>query len=265
MTGDRVATQALCWRLERRDGAGLAATSHDQAMPVDGIVHDPSPAITPAAIDHRLGLEPQSAEVSGVLGGAALAEDDLALGRWDGAAARLVAAPWDGVGTSTLLVAGEVGVVGIANGAFSADLRGTAAKLDAPPCPTTSPECRAELGDRHCRVAMAARIVRAVVTSSAMPAIGVDVTVDGRFVGGTMRVLSGALTGLRARIGNVGVARVDLAEALRRELAAGDRIELEEGCDKRFATCADRFANAANFRGEPHLPGNDLLTRYPGG
>ena len=112
---------------------------------------------------------------------------------------------------------------------------------------------------------VAAHIVRAVVTSSAMPAIGVDVTVDGRFVGGTMRVLSGALTGLRARIGNVGVGRVDLAEALRRELAAGDRIELEEGCDKRFATCADRFANAANFRGEPHLPGNDLLTRYPGG
>ena len=33
---------------------------------------------------------------------------------------------------------------------------------------------------------------------------------------------------------------------------------------KLFATCRDRFANAQNFRGEPHLPGNDLLTRYPG-
>ena len=44
----------------------------------------------------------------------------------------------------------------------------------------------------------------------------------------------------------------------------GCRIELREGCDKRFATCVSRFNNAANFRGEPHLPGNDLLTRYPG-
>jgi uncharacterized phage protein (TIGR02218 family) len=44
----------------------------------------------------------------------------------------------------------------------------------------------------------------------------------------------------------------------------GARIELREGCDKRFETCRDRFANATNFRGEPHLPGNDLLTRYPG-
>jgi hypothetical protein len=41
-------------------------------------------------------------------------------------------------------------------------------------------------------------------------------------------------------------------------------IELREGCDKRFETCVTRFANAENFRGEPHLPGTDLLTRFPG-
>nr|WP_232014937.1 phage BR0599 family protein [Sphingopyxis sp. EG6] len=34
---------------------------------------------------------------------------------------------------------------------------------------------------------------------------------------------------------------------------------------KQLATCRERFANAINFRGEAHLPGNDLLTRYPGG
>ena len=41
-------------------------------------------------------------------------------------------------------------------------------------------------------------------------------------------------------------------------------VELIEGCDKSLATCAARFGNAANFRGEPYLPGMDLLTRYPG-
>ena len=43
------------------------------------------------------------------------------------------------------------------------------------------------------------------------------------------------------------------------------RVRLTEGCDRRLATCRDRFGNAVNFRGEAHLPGNDLLTRYPGG
>ncbi|HLL58748.1 MAG TPA: phage BR0599 family protein, partial [Allosphingosinicella sp.] len=46
--------------------------------------------------------------------------------------------------------------------------------------------------------------------------------------------------------------------------AIGDLVEISEGCDKSFATCTARFANGANFRGEPHLPGMDLLTRYPG-
>jgi uncharacterized phage protein (TIGR02218 family) len=45
-------------------------------------------------------------------------------------------------------------------------------------------------------------------------------------------------------------------------VAVGDRAEVIEGCDKTIATCAARFANAVNFRGEPYLPGIDLLTRY---
>lgn len=35
-------------------------------------------------------------------------------------------------------------------------------------------------------------------------------------------------------------------------------------CDKRFATCRDTFANAENFRGFPHMPGNDAVISGPG-
>ncbi|MCC6942300.1 MAG: phage BR0599 family protein, partial [Novosphingobium sp.] len=44
---------------------------------------------------------------------------------------------------------------------------------------------------------------------------------------------------------------------------AGLRVILREGCDHTIGTCADRFGNGVNFQGEPFLPGNDLLTRYP--
>ncbi len=36
-------------------------------------------------------------------------------------------------------------------------------------------------------------------------------------------------------------------------------------CDKRFATCRDVFANSENFRGFPHMPGNDAVIAGPGG
>lgn len=38
---------------------------------------------------------------------------------------------------------------------------------------------------------------------------------------------------------------------------------LGEVSGEHVANRRERFANALNFRGEPHLPGVDLLTRYP--
>ncbi|WP_439580665.1 DUF2163 domain-containing protein [Elioraea sp.] len=37
---------------------------------------------------------------------------------------------------------------------------------------------------------------------------------------------------------------------------AGDVLRVQPGCDKRLATCRDKFANLLNFRGEPHIPGD---------
>lgn len=43
---------------------------------------------------------------------------------------------------------------------------------------------------------------------------------------------------------------------------AGDAFSIVAGCDKLFSTCKAKFANAGNFRGFPHLPGNDAAYGY---
>ena len=40
-------------------------------------------------------------------------------------------------------------------------------------------------------------------------------------------------------------------------------IRIEAGCDKRADTCRVKFGNFLNFRGFPHIPGEDWLTSYP--
>jgi uncharacterized phage protein (TIGR02218 family) len=72
------------------------------------------------------------------------------------------------------------------------------------------------------------------------------------------------MSGFRSPILAIEEGVVILRDPPRGSIEAGARLWIGEGCDKRFATCRDRFGNAANFRGEPHLPGNDLLTRYTG-
>src|SRR3712207_7264503 len=48
-----------------------------------------------------------------------------------------------------------------------------------------------------------------------------------------------------------------------RSISPGDAFTLSAGCDKSFSTCRDRFANSVNFRGFPHMPGNDFALSYP--
>jgi uncharacterized phage protein (TIGR02218 family) len=88
---------------------------------------------------------------------------------------------------------------------------------------------------------------------------------DGRFAFGRLRWIGGANSGLWSDILSDGPPGLRLREPPAFAPAPGDLVELREGCDRRFSTCTGRFANGANFRGEPHLPGIDLLTRYRGG
>lgn len=256
---------ALCWLAERRDGAGIALTSHDRAIFADGVRFEPAPGMTPAAIRSGAGLDAGSSEVAGSISSAAISEGDIAAGRWDGAALKLFAVDWEQPeGSAQILVEGELGQVASNGTRFDAELLGVAAKLERPICPLTSPECRAELGDPKCRVDMAGRRQRAIVSAASGNVVTIDRPAEDRFRFGEIRFLGSAANGERRRILSVAGQRLTLRSEPSSEIAAGLAVELTEGCDKRLESCSTRFANAENFRGEPHLPGNDLLTRYPG-
>ena len=47
-----------------------------------------------------------------------------------------------------------------------------------------------------------------------------------------------------------------------RPVTAGDDFTIRAGCAKRIETCASKCANVANFRGFPHIPGQDAVLRY---
>ena len=59
-----------------------------------------------------------------------------------------------------------------------------------------------------------------------------------------------------------GIAVLTLLEAPVRAITAGDGFVILAGCDKRIETCGAKFANTANFRGFPHIPGQDAVLRY---
>ena len=262
-----LATIAFCWRLERRDGIALGFTTHDRDLMRDGLSYRAAPGMLPSAISVSDGFRADALEISGALTSDAISAADLAAGRWDGAAVRVFMLDWEEPEGELLTVArGELGEVSVKADAFEAELRGPVALLDAPVAEQTSPECRARLGDRRCRVDLAGRTwltrIAAVVAGDI---VEVEEAAAGNAFGhGRLRWLGGANSGLESAVLRSDGAAVTLFEPPVHAPAPGDLIELAEGCDKQLATCAARFGNVLNFRGEPHLPGIDLLTRYPG-
>ncbi len=108
--------------------------------------------------------------------------------------------------------------------------------------------------------------VVALTATSAFTASGLGAFADGWFSRGRLTFTGGANAGLSVEVkqhtSDSGVT-LALWQAMPQPIAPGDTFTVTAGCDKRFATCRDRFANAVNFRGFPHIPGNDFVLSYP--
>lgn len=273
--GDRLASEAttlaLCWRVARRDGVTLGFTTHDREIDLEGLRYEPVPGMVPSAISANDRLDVDTMEIGGALDAASITAGDLAAGRYDDAAVAVFMLDWTAPQAGRVQLArGTLGQVerrfGAAGGEFTAELRSTTAVLDATIVETCSPECRAELGDRRCRVDLEPLTLRARIGSDprrdTVALVGIG-DLD-RFVNGRLRALEGKNAGIDVRVAAVDGGRLVLFEAFPHALPPFSRVELREGCDKRLASCIARFDNGINFRGEPHVPGVDLLTRFSG-
>ncbi len=191
-------TLAFLWRVERADGIALGFTSHDRDLTRDGFVYRAAPGMVPSAIRLSDGFEADDVDLDGALTSGAFTEEDLRVGRWDGARLVLSAVDWgDPQAEPVILVRGTFGSVALRDGAFSVGLRGVASAFDAAVAEETSPACRATLGDRRCRVDLAGRRHWARVVALSGSAVTLDAAfADGIFAGGSLRWLDGPRAGI---------------------------------------------------------------------
>ncbi|MFC3213573.1 DUF2163 domain-containing protein [Novosphingobium panipatense] len=263
---EELETAATFWRVLRRDGIAVGFTSHDRDLWFDGILHRASPGMVPSSIRKCADLEPDSAEVRGALTHETIDGADLVAGRFDGAQVRIGLVDWESLERLTLYE-GTLGTITQEDGLFSADLVSRKAELWRDLTPRTSPSCRASFCGPGCNLnpQKHTRELAVAGVDASSNTVRFSPHLDGSsYAGGTLRWLDGPQAGLSA-----GVMNADEANGLVLDLpvddtvTSGTRVLLQEGCDRTLDTCAVRFHNAVNFRGEPFLPGNDMLTRYP--
>jgi uncharacterized phage protein (TIGR02218 family) len=257
---------ANVWRMTRHDGASFGFTDHDRALNFDALVCEPAAGLRAGTLEKSVGLSVDTASIEGALSSDAFVEAELARGLWDGALVEHFRVDWRDPSLRVHIFSGRLGEVRRGVHAFEAEVRGLQAALNKPVGRVFSRYCDALLGDSRCGKDIdtptyrGEGVVAHIESPRVFSASGLASFEAGWFARG--RVLAGGVS--------VEIATHDLrdAEAIFETLdpialSLGDAIIVYAGCDKRFDTCRIKFENSVNFRGFPHMPGNDLIQSGP--
>lgn len=262
-------TLCRCWRLSRRDGEIFGFTDHDRDLIVDGLTHRAGSGLEAHETTAELGFAIGGGEVAGALTSDAITEADIAAGLYDDANVEMLLVNWADPSQYLVREVASIGEIRRADGAFVAELRGPMHRLDEERGLRFRATCSADLGDARCGIDLddpAFGATANVVTSDgriSLTSSGLGAFAAGWFNAGRLTWLSGANAGLatevKTHVKGGALETLDLWQRAARPIAPGDSFRVTAGCDKRFATCRDRFGNHVRFRGFPHMPGNDFV------
>lgn len=265
-----VTTVCHCWRMTCRDGTVTGFTDHDRRLVIEGVVFEPETGFTASEARDTLGLAIDTVDVEGALSSDRIREQDIAAGLYDGARIETLLVNWRDPTNFAVVRTATIGRITRSDDRFVAELESMMHSLDQPKGRYVTRTCDAELGDARCGFLLAQEGFTAtgavVAVSDTLQVSGLEGHAAGWFSHGTLNWTSGARAGRSERIvdhrTSEGGTLIVLQPSVGRAIEPGDTFSATAGCDKTFATCKAKFFNALNFRGFPHLPGNDAAYSY---
>lgn len=262
-------TLCWCWRITPRSRAQLGFTDHDRDLVFDGTTFEAASGFTASEIRASVGLSVDDLEVESALTSDRLSEAGLAAGDFDDATVEIFRVDWSEPASRLLVRRGSLGEVRRSGKRFIAEVRGLAQSLQQTRGRVFQFGCDADLGDARCGINLASPLYRASATVAAglsdrrLSTEDLSAFDDGWFTRGLLTFASGANAGraveIKLHVRRVADATLELWQAPGAPIAEGDTFVVTAGCDKQLATCHARFANVANYRGFPHMPGNDFI------
>lgn len=270
-----VTSLAYCWTVICTDGAIFGFTDHDEALVIDGVTHDPQTGFNATAAEAELGLAVSTMDVEGALRSDKVNDDDLRDGKFDDAEVKTSLVNWCDPSQYVVLRNSRIGKIEISGGAFKVELQSITQALDKKRGRIIRRDCDAELGDNRCMKMVttgayqAVGIVTSVISTLDFNATGLTSFEGNWFESGTLEWLTGSNANKISHVvqheKNSSDAYLSIWLPVPKNIAIGDSFRVTSGCNKRFKTCKEKFANHLNFRGFPHLPGNDSVYTYVDG
>lgn len=260
------ATLCRCWRLIRADGAVLGFTDHDRDLMIEGQLFEATDGFETTTIERSAGLNAQGGEIRGVLSSDRIRAQDVEAGLYDSARIEAFLVDWEAPHLDLMLDTAWLGEIRRRDGQFIAETRDSFAKWNEPRGRLYTSSCTARFADAACTLAAQDYTDTFIVSEVVSPREYIGTFAVPRppdyFTLGQASMPQSAYPGLTIMIEAQDASRIRLLRAPPEALLAGAEMSLLAGCDKRFVTCRDRFVNAVNFRGFPHIPAPEAIFTY---
>jgi len=266
-------TLCRCWIVTRADGVSQGFTDHDADLEINGVLCEAGSGLEAGELEASTGLSVDNLQAVGALSSTGISEVDVVAGRYDDAKVGHWLVDWQEPASRILQFRGTIGEITRQGVSFTAELRGLSEALNAPVGRSYQRTCDLVVGSKKCGFDLNAQgfsithSVSDVLENRRLILTGADGFEARWFENGHFVWLTGENAGTQGRVKFDEVAggerHIELWVEAPHEIQKGDQFTVYAGCDKRAQTCRLKFQNFPNFRGFPHIPGQDWVASYP--
>jgi uncharacterized phage protein (TIGR02218 family) len=257
-----VTTLAYCLKWQLKDGTIIGTTDHDSDLIIDDTTYHSTYIVNLSSLSVSNDLAIDNMEITTILDDKFFTKEAVLAGRFDQAKIELFLVDYLTTSHIIPLKKGFIGEITIDSYSFKAELKGMTHLFANNMGELYSPICRANFGDTKCRVnkQLYSSHGRVIEVRNEYSFIGEECSIKPtNFSNGYLIFTKGENKGTRLGVEQHSDSLTRLSSTPFKTLSAGDEYDIFAVCDKKFTTCQKIFNNTANFRGEPHVPGNNFL------
>jgi len=256
----------LCWKITRKDGIVLAFTEATNDIEINGTKYISSSGVRGSAVQESCNISIDNFDIEGILDNELIKSEDILAGLYDKAIIEVHLVDMDySQSTQKNVIFLKRGYLGnirlIGDNKFIAEINGLLQTAEQHVTNRYSLTCRANFCDKRCGLDFNQFIHTGQITKILDKKTfqdGNNAQPNGYFDYGI--ALFERENGIIEHNIKFYIDHTfELTLPAKIELKVGDNYYAIAGCDKSAKTCATKFQNIVNFRGEPHIPGMEKI------
>ena len=257
-----------CWKITFKDNTNLTFTTNDENILYENVLYNSLSANDVDNIKSNIDIKEDHFEIVNIISSNLINKDDILNGKYDSAKVEIFLLDIQNLDKGkVVLLSGKISNIELKDDVFTAKVVGLKDEINKTIGEKYSPLCRCNFCDSRCKLSknnftFSGTITNVIDEVSFITNNEIILSKSsGYFDYGIIEFTSGNNIGQKMEIKQYDSGKFILQLNLPKNLSVGDNFNLVTGCNKEFSTCCNKFNNAINFRGEPHLPGMNILLK----